>query len=71
MAGKSVCQKKNIDNDLEKELAYCKELERVIGQDEIISAIPAIKEKLNLLKETVEETQENITSAKDADAKIG
>lgn len=63
--------KKNTDNDLEKELAYCKELERVIGQDEIISAIPAIKEKLNLLKETVEDTQENITSAKDADAKIG
>jgi transposase len=63
--------KKNMDNDLEKELAYCKELERVIGQDEIISAIPAIKEKLNLLKETVEDTQENITSAKDADAKLG
>ena len=63
--------KKNTDNDLEKELAYCKELERVIAQDEIISAIPAIKEKLNLLKETVEDTQENITSAKDADAKIG
>ena len=63
--------KKNTDNDLEKELAYCKELERVIGQDEIISAIPAIKEKLNLLKETVEDTRENITSAKDADAKIG
>jgi transposase len=63
--------KKNTDNDLEKELAYCKELERVIGQDEIISAVPAIKEKLNLLKETVEDTRENITSAKDADAKIG
>jgi hypothetical protein len=63
--------KKNTDNDLEKELAYCKELERVIGQDEIIRAVPAIKEKLNLLKETVEDTRENITSAKDADAKVG
>lgn len=63
--------KKNTDNDLEKELAYCKELERVIGQDEIISAIPAIKENLNLLKETVEDIQENILSAKDTDAKIG
>ncbi len=63
--------KKNTDNDLEKELAYCKELERVIGQDEIISAIPGIKEKLNLLKETVEDTRENITSAKDVDAKVG
>ena len=63
--------KKNTDNDLEKELVYCKELERVIGQDEIMSAIPEIKEKLNLLKETVEDNRENITSAKDADAKIG
>jgi hypothetical protein len=63
--------KKNTDNDLEKELAYCKELERVIGQDEIISAVPAIKEKLNLLKETVEDTRENITSTKDVDAKVG
>lgn len=35
--------KKNTDNDLEKELAYCKELERVIGQNEIIRAVPAIK----------------------------
>lgn len=63
--------KKNTDNDLEKELSYCKELEWVIGQDETISAIPAIKEKLNLLKETVEDTRENINSAKDADAKLG
>lgn len=52
-------------------MSYCKELERVVEQDETISAIPAIKEKLNLLKETVEDTQENITSAKDADAKTG
>lgn len=63
--------KKNTDNDLQKELSYCKELGRVIEQDETINAIPAIKEKLNLLKETVEDTQENITSAKDAVSKTG
>jgi transposase len=63
--------KKNIDNDLEKELAYCKELERIIEKEQSISSIPAVQEKLNILKETIEDTQENITLSKDQDAKIG
>lgn len=63
--------KKNIDNDLEKELAYCKELERIIEKEQSISSIPAVQEKLNVLKETIEDTQENITLLKDQDAKIG
>jgi len=63
--------KKNTDNDLEKELAYCKELEKRIENEPSISSIPAVKEKLNLLKETVEDTQENLTLSKDTDAKIG
>jgi hypothetical protein len=68
---KTIYTLSDVDVVERKELAYCKELERVIGQDEIIRAVPAIKEKLNLLKETVEDTRENITSAKDADAKVG
>ena len=63
--------KKNTDNDLEKELAYCRELETRIENEPSISSIPAVKEKLNLLKETVEDTQENLTLSKDTDAKIG
>jgi hypothetical protein len=63
--------KKNIDNDLEKELTYCKELERIIEKEQSISSIPAVQEKLNVLKETIEDTQENITLSKDQDAKIG
>ena len=43
---------KNTDNDLEKELVYCKELEKRIENEPSISSIPAVKEKLNLLKET-------------------
>jgi len=62
---------KNTDNDLEKELSYCKELENIIEKDNSISSIPAVKEKLNVLKETIEDTQENITLSKDEDAKIG
>lgn len=63
--------KKNQDNDLEKELAYSKELENQVEKDESISSIPAVKEKLNLLKETIEDTQENMVISKDEDAKIG
>ncbi|MEY2868449.1 MAG: hypothetical protein RIR01_878 [Bacteroidota bacterium] len=63
--------KKNTENDLEKELAYCKELEKIIESDQTLSLIPTVKEKLNLLKETTEDTQENYTLSKDTDAKIG
>ncbi|MDA6072868.1 IS5/IS1182 family transposase, partial [Flavobacterium sp. AC] len=51
--------KKNDTNVLEKELAYCKELEQRIEKEESLSSIPAVKEKLNLLKETIEDTQGN------------
>ena len=63
--------KKNNDNDLEKELKYCKELENRIEKDTSISSIPAVKEKLHLLRETIEDTQENYTLSKDTDAKTG
>ena len=62
---------KNNTNELEKELAYCKELEQRIEKEESLSSIPAVKEKLNLLKETIEDTQENYTLSKDTDAKTG
>ncbi|HZJ36365.1 MAG TPA: IS1182 family transposase [Gillisia sp.] len=62
---------KNASGELEKELAYCKELEKCIESDQTLSLIPVVKEKLNLLKETVEDTQENYTISKDKDAKTG
>ena len=68
---KSRMPKKNDSDDLEKELAYCKELEKCIESDQTLSLIPVVKEKLNLLKETVEDTQENYILSKDKDAKTG
>jgi transposase len=62
---------KNDSGELEKELAYCRELEKLIESDQTLSLIPAVKEKLNLLKETIEDTQENYTLSKDRDAKTG
>jgi transposase len=62
---------KNDSDDLEKEIAYCRELEKRIGSEQTLSLIPAVKEKLNLLKETLEDTQENYTLSKDRDARTG
>lgn len=63
--------KKNDSADLKKELAYCRELEKSIESDQTLCLIPAVKEKLNLLKETVDDTLENYILSKDRDAKIG
>lgn len=63
--------RKNIDNDLEKELAYCKELKGIVEKELSINSIPPLQEKLNILSEMVEDTQENMVLSKDKDAKTG
>lgn len=68
---KSKMPSKNIENDLGKELEYCKKLEKCIEAEPSLSEIPAVKEKLNLLKETAQDTDEQMTFSKDTDAKTG
>jgi len=63
--------KKNEDNDLEQELSYCGKLEKEIDSDEVLRSIPKVKEKLNLLKESIEDTQDHYTLSKDPDARTG
>jgi transposase len=63
--------KKNEDNDLEHELSYCNKLEKEIESDEVLRSFPKVKEKLNLLKETIEDTQDHYTLSKDSDARTG
>ena len=62
---------KNKTDDLEKELVYSKNLEGLIEKDPYLNSIPSVKEKLNLLKETIEDTQENYILSKDMEAKTG
>tara|TARA_R110002073_G_scaffold335756_2_gene528782 strand:- start:175 stop:1626 length:1452 start_codon:yes stop_codon:yes gene_type:complete len=62
---------KNLDDNLDNEIAYCKELENAVRSDFTLALIPTIKEKLNLLKETVEDTQEHFILSKDMDARTG
>ncbi|MDN5578847.1 MAG: IS1182 family transposase [Chryseobacterium sp.] len=68
---KSKMPSKNVESDLNKELAYCRELEKCIENEPSLSSIPAVKEKLNLLKETANDTGEQLVFSKDTDAKTG
>jgi transposase len=62
---------KNEDNDLGHELSYCEKLRKKIESDETLRSLPKVKEKLNLLKETMEDTQDHYTLSKDPDARTG
>ncbi len=62
---------KNEDNDLTNELAYCDKLEKEIVSDIVLSSLHKVKEKLNLLKEAIEDTKDRYTLSKDADARTG
>lgn len=57
---------------LEDELKYCHKLITVIENSEHISSYPAVREKLNMLKELVEDDHEQLAlMSQDADAKVG
>jgi IS5 family transposase len=57
---------------LEDELEYCQKLITVVENTEHIFCYPAVREKLNMLKELVDDDLEQIALlSQDADAKIG
>lgn len=56
---------------IEDALNYCRNLTDIIEADVTVSSIPAIKEKINRLKEIVDDNAEHLAESKDSDAKIG
>lgn len=58
-------------NELMEEIGYCQTLIGVIENEETIFNYPKVKEKLNLLKETVNDDIEHMQISEDKDAKIG
>jgi len=62
---------KTTTNILEDEIDYCQKLIDVIESYEIISQYPKVKEKLNLLKETLDDDIEHLQISEDEDARIG
>ncbi|UUI05587.1 IS1182 family transposase [Oceanobacillus jeddahense] len=56
---------------LEDEITYTNALLRVIEKEEHLQHLPAIKEKINMVKEVVEDVQEEVTYGGDPDARKG
>ena len=68
---KSMMPEKNKEDSVEKEVEYCEELIKTVEGMPVIPKMPAVKERLNLLKETMEDTKEELYVSKDEDAKTG
>lgn len=62
---------KTTSNEVQDELNYCKKIISVIETEPQIAAIPAVKEKLNVLKEVVEDFREHMNYSNDRDARFG
>ena len=62
---------KSTTTDLMDEIDYCQKLINVIENEETIAQFPKVKEKLNILKETLEDDIEHLKISQDADAKVG
>jgi IS5 family transposase len=62
---------KTTTNELEDELDYCRKDIHVVEKEETIREYPKVKEKLNYLKEIVEDHQENLQLSNDPDARVG
>ena len=56
---------------LEDEIEYCQKLIEVIEREDYISQYPKVKEKLNFLKEILDDDIEHLQISEDEDAKIG
>jgi transposase len=63
--------KKNEDTDLEHELTYSHELVNHLKDNEMLISIPKIKEKLNMLRETLDDIADHYTLSTDGDARTG
>lgn len=68
---KNIFPTKNNNDKLEDEIKYCQDLVNVIEKNEIITTYPKVKEKLNLLNETLEDDLHHMQASSDADARIG
>ena len=68
---KDTLPKKNEDDDLVKELDYTKELLDIVSGNAGIAEVPAVKQRINMLKETLEDIEEHYTTSKDEDARMG
>lgn len=63
--------KKNEDEDLVHELDYTKELQDIVSDRACLAEMPVVKQRLNLLRETLSDIEDHYTTSKDEDARVG
>lgn len=68
---KNILPVKNTIDDLEAEIKYCQELVEVIEKNEVIASYPKVREKLNILNESLDDDIYHLQASTDADARIG
>ncbi len=64
-------KKREISGILEDQIEYTKELLNIIKEDERFTKLPGIKEQVDYLEETMNDTEVELEYSKDRDAKIG
>jgi hypothetical protein len=62
---------KPTSNEVKEEVDYCNEIITIVEKEPQIATIPAVKEKLNVLKEVVEDYTEQLSFSSDPDARVG
>jgi IS5 family transposase len=62
---------KNEDNNLEHELDYTKSLLEVVSDNQTLGNIPKVRERLNMLKETLSDIEDHYVTSTDEDARVG
>lgn len=62
---------KSNSNDVKTEVDYCNEIISIVEKEPQIATIPTVKEKLNVLKEVVEDYKEHLSFSSDPDARVG
>jgi hypothetical protein len=62
---------KSTTDVLEDEIEYCKNLMEVVENNEVVRKYPKVKEKMNVLKETIDDMNEQLQISNDPDARVG
>lgn len=62
---------KNEDDNLAHELGYTQMLLDVVSADETLINVPKIKERLNMLRETLSDIEDHYVTSKDEEARVG
>ena len=62
---------KTKESDLSAEISYCKKLIDIIQNHDVLPAISAVKERLNLLQEALDDNLEQLAARQEPDARVG